>query len=49
MLEDFKRDNTDQGVPVGGDQAMKILREMNEFSADAEDLYRKAGKGFRSV
>ncbi len=49
VLEDFNRSNTDQGAPVGGDQAMKVLEEMNEFSGEVEDLYRDAGEGLHSV
>jgi hypothetical protein len=40
ILEQFNRENMDDVGPVGGDQEIKVLKELNEMT----DLERDAGR-----
>jgi hypothetical protein len=50
VLEDFNRSTLDDAQPVGSpDQHSTALDDMNNFQAEAEDIYRNAGAGLKTI
>jgi hypothetical protein len=40
ILDDFNRDNTPDTKPLRGDQAVKVLKEMNELEAGHDEFVK---------
>ena len=40
ILNEFNRDLMDDVGPIGGDQGMKVLQEMNELAKQLEQIIR---------